>query len=191
MAEIAMLAERLTELSAGQRLLLRFATQDAWESGCFGLLSSCRKRFGEQGCAWVSLDGALISNLRVWENILLTSGMQRPYSPKDVYGPVCALLERSGMVAQSEQSRWLAETVNRVSGKDRLRIALIRAIMQSPRLAFMEMPVWSAIDDVKELQSLRAQLAESCALVLLSVVATPVPPSLSPCEEVDLELCGA
>jgi len=104
--------------------------------------ASLTEAYGRLGVAWVG--GGLISNLCVWENIMLPLGYHLGKRPEDVEDRVVSMLVRLGM-DKASLPEYMAMRPGLMPVHEKSIAGLVRAMMMEPELIIYD----SILDDMK------------------------------------------
>lgn len=95
-------------------------------------------RAGGATVGWLPLDGGLVANLPVWENIVLPAAWPRRQQRAQLEQRIAALLGRCERI----DGDWLAQSVARLDKVARRRVGWLRQLLLAPAVLVLEPGAW-------------------------------------------------
>ena len=151
-------------------------------------IQHCRQFPALRHCVWISDHGSMVSNLPVWENLSLISGMQEFFKPAYLEQHLLDLLLTLGWSAP-DATHWLSQSISSLTLPERLYATLVRTHLQPFHLLFVELAAWELLTSSLLLTALWSDLRARCRVMVLCPASSLLPPDLSLAKEVHLELC--
>jgi hypothetical protein len=118
-----------------------------------GLLRQARGSLGDGAVGWLPASGGLVSNLAVWENVLLATEWLAPASRAAMEARLRVWLERPGL-APTDVVALFAARPARIAPEERRLAGWLRQLLLRPKLLLLEAavlprtgsPLWEIID---------------------------------------------
>lgn len=118
------------------------------------LLRQARAALGDGAVGWLPAGGGLVSNLAVWENVLLATEWLAPASTAAMEARLRRWLERPGLAPTTDVGALFAARPARIAPEERRLAGWLRQLLLRPKLLLLDAavlppsgsPLWEIID---------------------------------------------